>query len=227
MTTRFLLPTLFLVAASSGCGTSAGPSDQGAPDRATSDLAVADLAGAPSPDQSAPGDLASPPDSAAAQNCKVTPVSNLPNVSLAFKTPVCVFTVAQAAAGIQLPYEVVVSEDVGGVIAVADNRCAQPGPSGLILLERVSGMGQNYCVCDSGKCAPPKETPVILKKGSYAGIFQWDGRNWNGPSDTMNPKGAAFPPGSYDVAVSAKGRVTVGMMEQPFAVSATLAIVLK
>ena len=33
----------------------------------------------------------------------------------------------------------------------------------------------------------------------------WDGRNWYGPSDTGNREGAAFPPGTYTIALSATG----------------------
>ena len=35
--------------------------------------------------------------------------------------------------------------------------------------------------------------------------FPWDGRNWYGPSDTGNPKGPAFPAGSYVLELSAQG----------------------
>jgi len=42
----------------------------------------------------------------------------------------------------------------------------------------------------------------MLRKGTYARTFTWDGVNWTGPSDTGNPKGAPFPPGDYTLTVS-------------------------
>lgn len=32
-------------------------------------------------------------------------------------------------------------------------------------------------------------------------MFEWDGRNWTGPSDFGNPKGKAFPAGEFTVLV--------------------------
>jgi len=48
---------------------------------------------------------------------------------------------------------------------------------------------------------------VTIKKGTYHATFTWDGKNWSGPSDTGNPKGAAFPTGDYHLDVSAIGSV--------------------
>jgi hypothetical protein len=155
--------------------------------------------------------------------CAVTSVSSLPGVSIAFHPPVaCAFTLAQAQAGIAIPYDLVVASDVANVAPRAQDAggCGQPGSSGLILFERLEGGGQSYCLCDTGLCAPTPPPPTTLHAGTYASSFSWDGKNWSGPSDTGNPQGAPFPPGDYTLTVSATG--TQGATS--FAVSATLAI---
>ena len=142
-------------------------------------------------------------------DCKEGFVGDLTGVSIHFEGAPCSFTVAQAAAGIEIPYQIVVSEAVSGVIAVPQDagHCGQPGPSGLIPFTRLSGNDQNYCICDTGLCQGPSDEPVTLVVGSHAGAFNWDGVNWAGPSDTGNPKGEPFPPGTYQLSVSAKGTV--------------------
>ena len=60
------------------------------------------------------------------------------------------------------------------------------------MFEQLAGNGQSYCLCDTGLCGPASLPPVTLRAGNYAGAFSWDGKNWNGPSDTDNPKGAPF-----------------------------------
>jgi hypothetical protein len=163
------------------------------------------------------------PDTMPFGGCAVTGESSLPGVSIAFRMPVnCTFTVAQALAGIAIPYDVVVTNDVAGVILTPQNAggCGLPGNSGLIVFEQLAGNGQSYCLCDTGLCGPASLPPVTLRAGSYAGAFSWDGKNWNGPSDTGNPKGAPFPPGTYTLTVRATG--TGG--GSTFVVSATLAI---
>jgi hypothetical protein len=69
------------------------------------------------------------------------------------------------------------------------------GPSGLHPRARISGQDQLYCLMDYGLGAPPEEVVKTLKKGTYVHSFEWDGRNWTGPSDFNNPKGKAFPAG--------------------------------
>jgi hypothetical protein len=121
-----------------------------------------------------------------------------------------------------IPYDVVVASDATNVVPQPQDAggCGQPGTSGLILFERVDGGGQAYCLCDTGLCLAMPLPPRTLHAGTYATTFSWDGKNWNGPSDTGNPQGPPFPPGDYTVSVSAIG--TQGTAS--FAVSATLAI---
>jgi hypothetical protein len=144
----------------------------------------------------------------AAGLCSVTSASSLPGVSIAFRSPViCTFTLAQAQAGIAIPYDVVVASDVADVVPVPQDAgsCGAPGSSGLIVFEQLAGGGQSYCLCDTGLCPPGSLQPVTLHAGSYGSSFGWSGRNWAGGSDTGNPMGAAFPAGSYALSVSAKG----------------------
>jgi hypothetical protein len=155
--------------------------------------------------------------------CNVTSTSSLPGVSIAFHQPVaCEFTLAQAQAGIAIAYDVIVASDVAGVVPKPQDMgdCGQPGSSGLIPFERLQGGGQSYCLCDTGLCRAMPLPPRTLLAGRYTNTFSWDGKNWSGPSDTLNPQGAPFPPGDYTLNVSATG--TRGT--QSFTVSATLAI---
>jgi hypothetical protein len=51
----------------------------------------------------------------------------------------------------------------------------------------------------------------------------WMGKTWRGPSDTNNPMGAAFPPGTYTFNVTARGTWTAvadATTSAPFTVSA-------
>jgi len=163
----------------------------------------------------------------AVPECTTTTTTTLDGVTIQFKAERCTFTLAEAAAGLTIPYQVLVSAAWEGLVPQPQDagHCDQPGPSGLILFERLSGDDQEYCVCDTGLCMPPDDTPIGLSPGAYPGQFEWDGKNWWGPSDTMNPKGEPFPAGTYTLEVSAKGqRVSP---PGPFEVKATLTITLE
>lgn len=118
------------------------------------------------------------------------------------------FSLEEAAAGLAIPWEVQVSADVTVTPTIGGaSGCANPGPSGLVVFERLSGSGELYCLCDEGLCKEPAFAPTPLTVGSYPGTFTWTGRNWTGPSDTGNPMGEPFPPGTYTLEVSAAGEV--------------------
>ena len=164
-------------------------------------------------------------EASASAGCIATSTSSLPGVSFALRTPVtCTFTLAEAQAGISIPYDVVVASDVTGVVPAPQDAggCGAPGTSGLIVFEQLAGSGQSYCLCDTGLCVPGSPPAVTLRAGSYGTGFSWTGRNWSGPSDTGNPMGAAFPAGSYTLTLSAKGTKDGAA----FAVTTTLTIVL-
>ncbi|MCC6996584.1 MAG: hypothetical protein IT370_18380 [Deltaproteobacteria bacterium] len=142
--------------------------------------------------------------------CRGTSLTDpvLDGVSLAVRGP-CVFTLAQARAGLSVPFDIVVAHAVPGVVATPQDggQCERADASGLIPFAELTGGGQRYCLCDTGLCVPPSTTPVTLAAGTTSAQFTWDGVNWTGPSDTNNPKGAAFPAGSYTLRISATGTV--------------------
>lgn len=199
---------LSLVLALAGCG----GSSTSARDAAVVDSAVA-------------GDAARDGASVDAGPCSGTSLTDpvLDGVRLAVRGP-CVFTLAQARAGISVPYDIVVEHAITGVVARPQDGggCGRAGASGLIPFAELTGGGQRYCLCDTGLCVPPPTTPVTLAAGTTSAQFTWDGVNWTGPSDTGNPKGPAFPAGSYTLRVSATGTVN----GSAFTVAATYPITL-
>ena len=139
--------------------------------------------------------------------CDGAGASNLDGVCIVFPPQPDSFTLAELKAGVEFAYVVVVTTDVAGVTSEPLVTCAEPGSSGLFVRETVSdGAEQNYCVCDAGLCMEPPPVEITLVQGDYPALFPWDGVNWNGPSDTNNPKGKPFPPGTYTVKVIAVGK---------------------
>jgi hypothetical protein len=158
--------------------------------------------------------------------CTMGGTSTLPGVSIVFDSQPCTFTLAQAAAGVHIGYQVVVGMSGDSVVPKPQDAggCGAPGPSGLIVFESLAGGGQHYCLCDVGLCPTPSTTPVPLVPGMYPGSFAWDGKNWGGPSDTGNPEGAPFPPGQYTLTVSAVGDLVLPDPAAPFQVTGTFSI---
>lgn len=132
--------------------------------------------------------------------------SNLPGVQLAFPDQPCSYTAAEVAAGIEIAYDEVITAAVDNLISTPGDAggCARPDDAGLIVGYRIAGAGQNYCLCDTGLCAPQSLVTTTVV-GTHARYIPWDGRNWNGPSDTGNREGAAFPPGTYTLTLTATG----------------------
>lgn len=152
-------------------------------------------------------------------------------VTIEFPKDGYAFTLAEAAKGVKFDYKIVVSEDVAGVVAMpfGPSFHEPAGPSGLHPRERIAGDGQVYCLMDFG-LAPPREAKgpgKTLKKGTYAHAFDWDGRNWTGPSDFGNPKGKAFPAGTYDVSVTIHGKLVTEKGLVPYEVTRKAKLVLK
>jgi hypothetical protein len=164
-------------------------------------------------------DGAATPDAAA---CATTDESTLAGVHIVFPAQRCSFTLAEAAAGIEIDYDVVVGAGAPAMVRTRPQDgggCGMPGPSGLIVFEDLSGGGQRYCRCDEGLC-PGGETMSSLVEGTHRATLMWTGRNWMGPSDTGMPLGAPFPAGEYVLRVSSVGRA--GATE--YSVEGTLAI---
>jgi hypothetical protein len=159
-------------------------------------------------------------------SCQMQTTSSLPGVSIEFNTSDCNYMLAEAAAGITVDYEVIVEADISSVFPQPQDGggCGQPGPSGLILFEDLSGGGERYCLCDQGNCPGPSGDPVTVVQGVHPASFTWDGRNWGGPSDFDAPKGDPFPAGDYILTVSAVGMFDDAGTQAPFQVDGTFLI---
>ncbi len=160
--------------------------------------------------------------------CQIEAVSDLDGARIEVTADDCEFTLAQAAAGIEVAWRVVIDRDVVGVLPRPQDAggCGQPGPSGLIVFERLTGDAGGYCLCDTGLCMGPGDDTITLRPGEHPGTFEWDGRQWAGPSDTGNRKGDPLPAGDYTLEVSAVGSTRVGVdgPETPFRLAATARI---
>lgn len=139
------------------------------------------------------------------------------------------FTLAEAAKKIKIEYKIVIERDLEGMIPLPFGpSAAEPaGPSGLHPREQISGNKQLYCLMDFGLAPPPKEIVKTLKKGAYVHSFEWDGRNWTGPSDFGNPKGKPFPAGTYEVTVTMHGKLVTDKGKVPYQITGKTKLVLK
>ncbi len=170
-------------------------------------------------------------------NCVLASTSTIPHVHVDFTSPTCAFSLAQARAGIHFPYRIVIDEDVPGYVSSSlntDGVLMYPGGSiaGLRVALVLSGGAQHYCLCDQGGppafCdlddggfsfgtgAPAACNPITLRQGTYdeswpqfsgGQTLAWDGRNWDGPSDTSNPEGNPFPAGDYTLELRIDGQL--------------------
>ena len=168
--------------------------------------------------------------------CNGLASSDLTGVSIEFPDDRCSFSMAEVAAGITIKYTVVVADTLTSVspAPLDAGHCNQPDPAfGLTPLEKISGPTsdetQRYCLCDVGGCFDPGQPgPVtVVPAGRYDRSMTWTGRNWGGPSDTANPMGVAFPPGTYTFNVTAKGTwvsAADAPGDTPFTVSANRTI---
>ena len=156
--------------------------------------------------------------------CAEAHTSNLTGAHVEIDPQACRFTLAQAAAGIVLPYRVVIDHDIEGVVpAPLDyGRCNGPDASGLSPMGKISGGNELDCRCDVGPCPYTPPPPATLRAGEYIEMYHWEGRNWRGPSDTSNPMGSPFPAGSYTFAVRAAGEVVTEGGRTSFEMSAEL-----
>lgn len=138
--------------------------------------------------------------------CNGPTSSTIDGVSIVFPDDRCSFTPAELATGIGIKYQVVVAHDLTGIAPTwpAPFTCLAPDGTGFIVTGVIAGQNQRYCLCDEGRCGGVRQT-TAPQAGSTDETFAWDGRNWDGPSDTNNPEGAAFPAGTYTLTLSAVG----------------------
>jgi hypothetical protein len=146
-------------------------------------------------------------------DCSISTASSLPGVTLRFTGSVCTFTLAQAAAGLSIPYELVVDHDIPGTYPHRQysGNCNIPDPNVLAPFESLIGNGQQYALFEFGlpcfDAGANTEPPVTVTKGTFSGTFTWAGRNYGGPSDTNRQPGPPFPIGDYTLTVDATGTV--------------------
>ena len=134
-------------------------------------------------------------------------------------------TLAEVAGGVAFEYRILVREGIDNIVPQPQDTGGSegPGPSGMYPFEEISGNGQSYSLLDLGLgCGafPPQR----LESGSHMISFDWDGRNWGGPSDTDMPKGAPFPPGEYTLTVSVAGLLILEGGAQPYKVSGSATV---
>ncbi|MFH2006071.1 MAG: hypothetical protein ABI333_05740 [bacterium] len=131
-------------------------------------------------------------------------------VEIVFPLQQAAFTAAEAAAGIDFVWELVVPDPLAEVYPHnQDPGCCVGGVGPLKARETVGGNNQYYCDCDHGLCDPSgcdDPLPMELPAGTTTQTFVWPGVNWYGPSDTGNPYGYPFPRGEYEVRVQATGQ---------------------
>ncbi|MCA9683871.1 MAG: hypothetical protein KC457_16845 [Myxococcales bacterium] len=144
------------------------------------------------------------------KDCAGVGTSTLPGACIDFAGDGGSWTVAQAAAGIDIPYTLVVETDIAGVVPRPQDagRCGSPELGGLILFERIlDGDETRWCMCDTGLCPSGPNEARTLTTGRSQGSFRWNGVEWQGPSDTNNPQGPPLAPGVYTLEISAVGTV--------------------
>ncbi|MCA9018589.1 MAG: hypothetical protein KDA74_00470 [Planctomycetaceae bacterium] len=142
-------------------------------------------------------------------------------ISIEFPKQAYRFSLGEVANGVTIDYTIRVKQDIDNVIPRPqdDGSASGPGPGGLFPFEKISGNGQSYSLRDIG-LGPEIEKPArTIKKGIFAASFEWDGRNWTGPSDFDNPKGDPFPPGNYTLTVRIVGEVVTKEGKQPYEVA--------
>lgn len=147
--------------------------------------------------------------------CTATVATTLPGITAHVKNERCDFTLAQAAAGIELAYEIVIANDLPPLFPTAYVTGERALP--LLLFGTIEGQGQKYCICDTGP-GVAQMSELNVTAGTYPTSYAWDGRNWQGPSDTPSPKGAAFPPGTYTLKLHGEGSHTKPAQGMPFTV---------
>jgi hypothetical protein len=148
-----------------------------------------------------------------ADPCSVLDVpGTIAGVTISISSSRCIYRVGEAA---EFTYEVKTTAGVPPIEMTASpgcGSCTDPGENPLSFTSyniggvSSGGAPQNYCVCDTGCCAPDQAATIQVLASTESAKISWSGRNWNGPSDTSNPQGEFFEPGNYGVNVTFNGR---------------------
>ncbi|WP_437278297.1 hypothetical protein WME90_44940 [Sorangium sp. So ce375] len=147
--------------------------------------------------------------------CAVRDVEGtIPGVKISIESSRCAYHEGEPA---EFIYTVTTDAKVPPIDVAASTgcgRCVEPSADPLSFVSyKISGLTwaadpqpQLYCLCDVGCCAPDEAVTVQVDATTATQTIRWSGRQWTGPSDTSNPEGAFFAPGSYDVEVTFDGK---------------------
>jgi hypothetical protein len=162
-------------------------------------------------------------DFAPQPGCQYESDGSLPSLTIDLSGNKCKFTLAEAAGGIKFSYRIKVAKKLEKVASIPldAGKCDEVAACGLRMFEKIYGGDNHFCWCDAGLCGKVAE-PLDIAGGTYSDSFVWNGRNWNGPSDTGTPPGEPFPPGTYTLVLRAEG--TFGVAQGEFAETATMKI---
>ena len=167
-----------------------------------------------------PGPAGAPDDEA----CGWTATSTLPGARLTGGEADHRWDLADADAGVDVPWSLEVTEAVDVTIDTAP--CLAVGESGLRFLELVSDdTGARWCPsCDVGLC-PEDPTRYTTTPGAWAETFTWRPRRWDGPSDYGAEPGELFAPGAYRITIESAG--TLADSGEPWALRLEAALVVE
>ncbi|WP_437927074.1 hypothetical protein WMF37_49945 [Sorangium sp. So ce291] len=150
-----------------------------------------------------------PPD----EPCAVRDVEGtIPGVKISIESSRCAYREGEPA---EFVYTVTTDSSVPPIDIAASTgcgRCVEPTSDPLSFVSyKISGTSfrgdpQTYCLCDVGCCPPDESATVQVDATTATQTIRWSGRQWNGPSDTSNPEGDFFAPGSYEVEVTFDGK---------------------
>jgi hypothetical protein len=147
--------------------------------------------------------------------CEVRDVEGtIPGVKISIESSRCAYHQGEPA---EFIFTVTTASSVPPIDIAASTgcgRCVEPTSDPLSLVSyKISGLSwgadpqpQLYCLCDVGCCAPDEAVTVQVDATTATQTIRWSGRQWTGPSDTSNPEGDAFAPGSYEVEVTFDGQ---------------------
>ena len=177
------------------------------------------------PDSMGPPDVGDDVDAAVPFACEPTATGAIPGAHFDLSQTPCQFSIAAAKGAFPLPYRVVVESSEHLTLPTNAGQCQTDQVYGNVgVFERLDGNGQTWCMCDTGLCAG-NSPPLTTVPGTYDAKFVWDGKNFQGPSDTMQQPGAPFPPGLYQFHVRSSGqRQKADGSQEPYAAEATLRV---
>lgn len=147
-------------------------------------------------------------------------------IRIEFDQPSYSFTLAEVARGVTIRYRVTVLRELDGMHPQSQTTGTWQGQADLLPFAWIQGNGQQYRPWDFGLGPAPAMKPVTITKGARDYRLDWDGRNWQGPSDTSNPKGPPFPPGRYTITVRIMGQQDTPEGKKPYEIKQTAPLIL-